>query len=134
MKSGSHSNALLVELLIVVLFFMISATFLMQIFSAARMQGEKSGALIQASRDAQNIAENLAASVNPADVLKQMGFTAETADTAVWKLDENGYTKEVVLSVEKTEGGTLLKEQVIICKDGETLIELPVAGYREEQS
>ena len=134
MKSGSRSNALLVELLIVVLFFMISATFLMQVFSAARMQGEKSGILTQASQDAQNIAEKLAASTDPAAVLEEMGFSAQDAEKIVWTLDENGLVREVELSEEKTESGVLLKEQVTVFKDGEQLIQLPVAWYQEEHS
>ena len=41
MKSGNRSNALLVELLIVVMFFMLSSTVLLQVFSTARNQSRR---------------------------------------------------------------------------------------------
>ena len=41
MKGNHYGNALLVELLIVVLFFMLSSTVLLQLFASARNQGAK---------------------------------------------------------------------------------------------
>ena len=48
MKSGSRSNALLVELLIVVMFFMLSSTVLLQVFATARTQSDRAALMIQA--------------------------------------------------------------------------------------
>ena len=41
MRTGRSSNALLVELLIVIAFFMLSATILMQVFAGARTQSDR---------------------------------------------------------------------------------------------
>jgi hypothetical protein len=49
MKNHSHSNALLVELLIVVLFFMLASTVLLQLFTAARTQSQRAEDLSEAS-------------------------------------------------------------------------------------
>ena len=133
MKSGSRSNALLVEVLIVVLFFMISATVLMQIFSAARLQGEKSGALTKASADAQNIAESLCAARSPKKVLDEMGFIPDDEAETMWRMEEDGFVKEVLYTEESDENGTLFRQNISIYKDGEVLIELPAAQYQEVQ-
>ena len=133
MKSGSRSNALLVELLIVVLFFMISATVLMQIFSAARMQGEKSGWLSQASSDAQNLAEKLSASQYPKSVLSDLGFVPADENETQWKLEGDGFLTEVTYAEESLEYGLLLRQQITVYKNGELMIELPVAQYQEVQ-
>ena len=47
MKTGNRSNALLVELLIVVLFFMLAATVLLQVFTGASDQGTRAGKTTQ---------------------------------------------------------------------------------------
>ena len=57
MKNHSHSDALLVELLIVVLFFMLASTVLLQLFTAARTQSQRAEDLSEATLLAQNLAE-----------------------------------------------------------------------------
>ena len=62
-RSYGHGNVLLVELLIVVAFFMLAASFLMQMFAAARKQGEDAGLLNEVLVSAQNTAELLYAAI-----------------------------------------------------------------------
>ena len=45
MKNGSRSNALLVELLLVIFFFMISAAILVQVFADAKMKSANAKAM-----------------------------------------------------------------------------------------
>ena len=59
MKSGNRSNALLVELLIVVACFMWASTVPLRFFSTARSQSALSGQLTQALNAAQNLADRL---------------------------------------------------------------------------
>ena len=133
MRSGSHSNALLVELLIVVLFFMISATVLMQIFSAARMQGEKSGELTRAGADAQNLAEVLSSSEDPEKVLMEIGFIPDNGINTQYKLEEDGLVTLVQCFEEAMGSGILKRQQIEIYKDDSLLIELPAVRYQEGQ-
>ena len=129
MKSAGHSNALLVELLIVAAFFMLSATFLVQMFSAAKMQGEKAEDLNQVLVEAQNIAERLYAAPDPEEALAGMGFSG--ADGVWSRKTGDDLTAEVRLQTEPGSAGILNMQTVRICRDGETLIELPVARYEE---
>ncbi|MBQ9030610.1 MAG: hypothetical protein IJ106_04045 [Parasporobacterium sp.] len=128
MKRSGRSNALLVELLIVVMFFMLAATFLMQMFSAARMQGEQAEVLNQALVEAQNIAERLYAAREPEQALKEMGFAPEDG---VWHRKDADLLSEVKLSEEEMAAGRMHRQSVRIFRNGELLIELPVAKYEE---
>ena len=74
MKSGNRSNALLVELLIVVLFFMLSSTILLRVFSTAHQQNVRAGAITTALTEAQNVAEGLYAADDVEAELRKMGF------------------------------------------------------------
>ena len=59
MKSENHANALLVELLIVIFFFMLGATILVQVFERSYHQGQKAQIGIYALSEAQNAADRL---------------------------------------------------------------------------
>ena len=160
MKSGNRSNALLVELLIVVMFFMLSATMLLQVFAKARSQSDRAGIITHALLDAQNVAERLSASQEPEQALKGMGFTQEermqvlygdssaddvpagfarTQETrirnreTVWVLPGEEYDTEVAFDREALAAGSMLRQEVRIVKNGERLITLPVSQYAEVQ-
>ena len=128
MKSGNRSNALLVELLIVVLFFMLASTVLLQVFATARNMSEKSAWITQALTDAQNVAERLYAADAPEAELTHMGFDLR-GDT--WVLEGESYATEVALSTEETAAGLLRRQEVRVVREGEQLLSLPVARYQE---
>ena len=130
MKSGSRSNALLVEILIVVAFFMLSATFLMQMFSAARMENERADLLTHALTEAQNIAERLYAAPDAEQALSDMGFVLQDD---VWQLQQENYVAQVESSEEAMDSGSMTRQQVRILLNGEELVNLPVARYRSSQ-
>ena len=69
-RSTNRSNALLVELLIVVMFFMLSATVLLQVFAAARNQSRQAERMIGALNTAQNVADELYAAEDAGGRLK----------------------------------------------------------------
>jgi type II secretory pathway pseudopilin PulG len=130
MKSGSRSNALLVELLIVVMFFMLSATVLLQVYATSSKQSNRAGLLTVALNEAQNVAERLYASDEPEDTLQALGFEKQGD---VWRLAQEDYSLQVTGETEKTESGTMYRHQVLAEKDGETLVTLPVSRYQEEK-
>ena len=61
MRSKNRSNVLLVEILIAVLFFMLSATVLVRVFVTARNMTVRSGVESSALAEAQNVADALCA-------------------------------------------------------------------------
>ena len=70
MRNRNRSNVLLVEILIAVLFFMLSATVLVRVFVTARNMTVRSGVESVAVADAQNVAESLYAAGDIDQALK----------------------------------------------------------------
>ena len=128
MKSGNRSNALLVELLIVVMFFMLSSTVLLQIFSTARSQSAKSGNLTQALNEVQGMADRLYAAADPESALKEMGCSQEES---LWRLPGDSYDLTVSISREQQPFGELQRYRVQAVSNDEILVDLPVARYQE---
>ena len=85
MRNNSRSNVLLVEILIAVLFFMLSATVLIRVFATARNMTVRSGVESAAIADAQNVAEVLYASEDRGDyTLYVSGDTTSTEGGELW--------------------------------------------------
>ena len=104
MKEGSRANALLVELLLVIFFFMISAAILVQVYADAKLKSRTAHATNFSMIEAQNVAEDLYAAENPEAVLTEYGFTKE-GDS--WSLEKDGYFLRVALREEETDSGLL---------------------------
>ena len=126
MKTGNHSNALLVELLIVVMFFMLAATVLMQVFAKARTVSDRARLIADAAAGAQTQADRLYAAEDPEAALREMGFTA---DASGWIYDGGDYLSTVTL--ENGEDG--FTRQVLTVRDrtDEVLLTLPCSRWRE---
>ncbi len=122
MKHHSHSNALLVELLIVVLFFMLASTVLLQLFTAARTQSRKAEDLSEATLHAQNIAEAL---------YSGQGSGSYPSFGERFSLPGSSLTASVDGSSEQTEAGTLTRYTVRIFSGDELIYTLPGARYEE---
>lgn len=126
MKSRNHSNALLVELLIVIAFFMLSALVLLQVFAKARNMSAQAALTAQAVAVAQSRADALYASDDPEATLRQLGFAQEGSE---WVLHEMGTTS--IVTAKGVEAGLARQSLKVIDGTGETLIELPFSRYRE---
>ena len=128
MKSGNRSNALLVELLIVVMFFMLSSTVLLQVFSTARSQSALSSKLTQALNAAQSVADRLYAAKDAESALAEMGCIQEEG---LWRLPGDEFDLTVAVSLETQPFGELRRYRVQAVSDGQTLVDLPAARYQE---
>ena len=126
MKEGSRANALLVELLLVIFFFMISAAVLVQVFADAKLKSRTAHATNATMLEAQNIAEDLYASEDPDAVLTGYGFTAEGD---AWILQKEGYLLKVTLREEETASGTLKTYDVAGIEGENTLLTLPSTRF-----
>ena len=128
MKTGNRSNALLVELLIVVLFFMLAATVLLQVFTGASDQGNRAGKTTQALNAAQNVAERLYMAGDAEAVLRDMQFTQEGE---VWTRDDGDFVLEAVTARETRTGGVWRGQEVRVTLNGDRLVTLPCSRYEE---
>lgn len=126
MNKGGRGNTLLVELLIVVLFFMLASTTLMEIFGAAKQNSNRATACNEAMMLGQNVAEQLYAADDVAAQLKELGFAE--ADGA-WQLTGNGYTLWVDVKEEPTAAGILRDVTLTAASGGDTLMTLPASRY-----
>ena len=130
MKSRSQSNALLMELLIVVMVFMLASTVLLQVFMKARSQSFQAGIIGDALNEAQNVAERLYGSeADTAALLKEIGFDSDTAGGSLLEREE--YRLLVYRNTEDRQAGLMDLYQVQAYHGDELLFTLPVARYRE---
>ena len=106
MKEGSRANALLVELLLVIFFFMISAAILVQVFADAKLKSRTAHATNASMLEAQNVAEDLYMAETPDTVLKAYGFNDKDG---VWTLEKDGDLLRVTILEEETDSGILRK-------------------------
>ena len=126
MKRQSHSNALLVELLIVVLFFMLASTILLQLFTAARTQSAKAEALTEATFLAQNLAESCQEDGSfdhfPASPDGRISFPGSSL------------TASVESTSQQTEAGIFTLYTINIYSGDDLIYTLPSARYEEVAS
>ena len=126
MKEGSRANALLVELLLVIFFFMLSAAILVQVFADAKLKSRTAHATNGSMLEAQNIAEDLYAADNPDAVLADYGFTAQDGG---WTLEKDGYILKVTFREEETESGVLRTYDISGVEGENTLLTLPATRF-----
>ena len=130
MREGGRANALLVELLLVILFFMLSATTIVELFAGAKHKTVQARATSEAIMEAQNIADDLYGADDPDTVLKELGFSE---GDGVWTLEETEYTLTVLQKEEETEAGILRTFTVSATGDGKDLFSLPSTRYLQKE-
>ena len=126
MKENGRVNALLVELLIVLLFFMLASTTLMEIFGAAKLNSSRAGASNAALMQAQNVAEQLYASQDVEQALETLGFAKEGED---WRLNGGEYELIASYLYAQDRAGALRQVELTAMYHGEALFTLPATRY-----
>ena len=127
MRSGSHNNALLVELLIVIMFFMIASTLLIRIFTTARRQTARAERITVSLAEAQNAADQLYAAEDPESLLESLGFVRQETG---WVFTAEDYQMEADALEERDEYGVFLRREIRVTADGETLFSLPCSRWK----
>ncbi|MBR2823621.1 MAG: hypothetical protein IKE24_08055 [Clostridia bacterium] len=127
MKKHGTANILLMELLVVILFFMLCVSTLVEVLGLARGKS----ALARAENDAMLRVENLESLIREAgdmgETLKENGFE-QNADR--WTLEEETFVLHADITDEKTEAGILQTVTFTAERpDGTGLMELPVTRY-----
>ena len=107
----SRSNALLVEILIAVFFFMISATVLVRVFVTSRNLTMSSGVETLALGEAQNVVDAIYVAEDVDADLSEMGFVLSHG---VWTrpAEDRSYTLYVEGGEVPTEAGSMWKGTV----------------------
>lgn len=104
MQGRNRANILLVEILIALLFFMLSSTVLIRLFVAAKTQSHMSLVGTEALAEAQNVLDTLKASEKPEEELKNFGF--ESAH-GVWVRDNKNYVLRAETTTHEFAAGQL---------------------------
>lgn len=130
MEKHNQLRTLLVEILVAVLFFALSATILLEVFVGARNQSVRAEVTNEALFAAQNLADRLYEAEDAEALLRADGYAqAEGA----WTLDCGAYALTVTLAEERLTGGVLRGARVEAVRGGETLLTLPCARYQAEE-
>lgn len=137
-KNRSKSNVLLVEILIAVLFFMLSATVIVNVFVTSRNMTVRSGVETEAIQEAQNVAEAIYAADDIDQLMQELGFRS-AHDT--WTKDCGDYTLYVSGELQSAGYGEIWKGSVSAFynlrnpdatrPESDELFSLPCARYRE---
>ena len=132
-RESSRANALLVELLLVIFFFMISAAILVQLFANARHKSLQARAATNAIAEAQNIAEDLYMEMDkdPEEWIRTNGFTKDADDK--WSREYDGYTLYITKDYTKTEAGEIRTFDITGHGDGKDLFTIPSTRYVPEE-
>jgi type II secretory pathway pseudopilin PulG len=134
-RESSRANALLVELLLVIFFFMISAAILVQLFANARHKSLQARAATNAIAEAQNVAENLYNEMkdNPESWIQENGFTKDAENK--WSREYDGYTLYItkdytdVKDGGETPVGQIRTFEITGHGDGKDLFTIPSTRY-----
>lgn len=122
----NHLNALLVEIMMAVLFFALSAAVILELFTAAHGRSTEARLSSEALGRVRNLTERLCAADDPGALLESEGF--EAAD-ALWRMDAGEYVLTVDVDFEETGAGALMRAEVAAAQEGGVLISLPCAKY-----
>ena len=127
-RESSRANALLVELLLVVFFFMISAAVLVQLFANAKHKSAEARAATAAIVEAQNCAEDLYGTDDWETWLGDNGFTREEENDR-WVRRDDGYILYITKEFETTAAGEIRTFNVSGFGDGKDLFTIPSTRY-----
>ena len=126
-RRGYQGNVLLIELIVVVLFFALSAAISMGVFAKARLMTEEAALVTQAGERLSAWAEALAAEPDAAACLAQAGFTQEGD---AWRCAQGRILYQAALTQQETAGGLRTRVELsALAPDGTALAALTAGGY-----
>ncbi len=103
-KRHSTANVLLIELVLVILFFMLCTSTIVEMFGHARVKSIYARSGNEAMLTVENLEERLACTADTEGELRKEGFELENG---VWVLHRDTFTLTASESSEKTEAGSL---------------------------
>ena len=141
MDNRNKSNVLLVEIMIAVLFFMLSATVLVQVFATSRNMTVRAGVESRALAEAQNVLDTLVSAEDADAAMEAMSFKLYHG---AWSRSYGEYSLYVE-SGERPEASGVMQEGTVRAfyrnrnvdlarQEDEELFALPFARYREVEA
>ncbi|HPF87711.1 MAG TPA: hypothetical protein PK537_06615 [Candidatus Limiplasma sp.] len=130
MKPLRSGHVVIVELIIVILFFSLSSVVIVRLFVAASQLSRQSTASTDLLLSCQNWADQLLAEDDYAAYLAANGWTAD-GDGLSLAVD-GGTLKASAFAREEGSNGQLLSCELSACVDNEEVFALPVARYQTE--
>ncbi len=121
-------NLVLLELLIALTFFAVSAMIASGVLARAHQIGLDSRRTTEALFIAQDWAERIAASDDPASLIKAAGTAAEDG----YAIEQDGYTVYAAITREEEEAGALYDIRLTVSAKGREFITLPASRYIPE--
>ncbi len=110
-NENSTSNALLTELIIVILFFALTAVTALQLFVGANQKSQTNQSAQEAMLCATNWAEKLTGQTDPASLLLASGFAQD--DSGLYSLREGEYMVQVSVTTEQKPAGVLMHASIV---------------------
>ena len=128
MQRRFRNGPVLMELIIVILFFALSASVILQVFAAGYGQSGRTRRLDGALVAAQDWAEQLSATDDMEQLLLDGGWQVQE-DGTLRLNGPQGVTLTAVLSEQKCETGMLYRARIVALDGEEEAFALPVANY-----
>ena len=126
---GYQGNVLLVELIVVVLFFSLAAAISLSVFAKARLVTEEAGMVSRADERLSGFAEELALTADAESYLAQAGFV-QTQEA--WTLTEDRTTYTAQVERQELSGGVRVRVEIAAQDStGRNLASLTAGGYFE---
>ena len=122
-------NMLLIELVLVLIFFSLSQAVVLQAFALAQQKTADSRATNAALSMAQDVAEVVSAAERPDAALLSLRFAGE--DGRYVYVDENGFDLYADVQREDAAGGVLYTVSLRAERAGRVLFTFPAARYAE---
>jgi len=125
-----RGNTLLIEMVVVILFFALSQTIVLQVFAKAQQVNRNAEILNHALMRAEDAAETLAVSDDAETALTELGFTLN-ADEYRLADEEDGYRLVATVGRFTQPAGVLTTVELKAYRDDTELFTLPASRYRE---
>ena len=126
MREHRGANVILIELVIVILFFMLASTTIVEVFGTAKVKSRRADVYTEALSEAQNLAEMLYLNKGFDNLPEREAFVEKDG---LWIAEKENYVLKVASKTEVMETGRLIRQTVSVECDGETLFSLPCDRY-----
>lgn len=132
MQRRSKSGAILLELIIVILFFALSAATILQVYAAAYDKSRTTSRRDIALEAAQDWAEQFIGQTQPHQLMTEAGWQ-QNEDGSLEMVTGEGVVLRADFDEVMSDAGTLHQMTITALDKGEQVFELPVAVYSAEE-
>lgn len=135
MEGKRKPNSMLIELVIVILFFSLSAGIVLQLFVAAGDKAVQSATQTSALVSLEDLAERFVGSGEPADAFFAADGWQASAEGYTKQMEHGGHTLDLILEggVAEGEAGQHSRYTVTAYEGERQLVSLPISRYTPKE-